>query len=119
MVLCLAIPLRKFYGLEDFITLRHLDNMGKIMLATGLIVAYGYMMEAFMAFYSADIFERYVTLNRMGGPYAAVYWSLITFNIIIPQALWSRRVRTSAAALFAVALIVNTAACGWSALSLW
>ena len=54
MVLCLAIPLRKFYGLEDFITMRHLDNMGKIMLATGLIVAYGYMMEAFMAFYSAD-----------------------------------------------------------------
>jgi molybdopterin-containing oxidoreductase family membrane subunit len=81
--------------------------MGKIMLATGLIVAYGYMMEAFMAFYSADIYERYVTLNRMGGPYAAVYWSLIACNIIIPQALWSRRVRTSAARLFAVALIVN------------
>ena len=65
MVLCLAIPLRKFYGLEDFITMRHLDNMGKIMLATGLIVAYGYMMEAFMAFYSADIYEKYATLNRM------------------------------------------------------
>jgi Ni/Fe-hydrogenase subunit HybB-like protein len=107
MVLCLAIPLRKFYGLEDFITMRHLDNMGKIMLATGLIVAYGYMMEAFMAFYSADIYDRYVTLNRMTGPYAAVYWSLIAFNIVIPQALWSRRVRSSVPALFAVALTVN------------
>ena len=58
--------------------------MGKIMLATGLIVAYGYMMEAFMAFYSADVYERYVTLNRMGGPYAVVYWSLIACNIVIP-----------------------------------
>ncbi len=83
MVLCLAIPLRKFYGLEDFITARHLDNMGKIMLATGLIVAYGYMMEAFMAFYSADTYERYVTLNRMGGPYAAVY--------VINCAMWLER----------------------------
>src|SRR6201998_710056 len=107
MVLCLAIPLRQFYGLQDFITMRHLDNMGKIMLATGLIVAYGYMMEAFMAFYSADIYDRYVTLNRMTGPYAAVYWSLIALNIAIPQALWSRRVRSSVPALFAVALIIN------------
>src|SRR5579884_223131 len=109
MVLCLAIPLRKFYGLEDFITMRHLNNMGKIMLATGLIVAYGYMMEAFMAFYSADIFERYETLNRMAGPYAAAYWSLIAFNVVIPQSLWSRRVRTSVPALFAVALVINCA----------
>jgi len=107
MVLCLAIPLRKFYGLEDFITMRHLENMGKIMLATGLIVAYGYMMEAFMAFYSADIYDRYVTLNRMTGPYAVVYWSLIALNIVIPQALWSRRVRSSVPALFAVGLTIN------------
>jgi len=64
-------------------------------------------MEAFMAFYSADIYDRYVTLNRMTGPYAVVYWSLIALNIVIPQALWSRRVRSSVPALFAVALIIN------------
>src|SRR6202163_3502321 len=70
MVLTLAIPVRKLFHLEDFITSRHLDNMGKVMLATGLIVAYGYMSETFFAWYSADIYERYMTLNRMFGPYA-------------------------------------------------
>ena len=88
----LAIPLRKFYGLEDFITLRHLDNMGKVMLATGLIVAYGYMMETFMAFYSGSQYDRYMIMNRMTGPYAPVYWILITCNIVIPlTTLWSSR----------------------------
>src|SRR5207245_10079784 len=77
MVLTLAIPLRKYYHLEDFVTLRHLDNMAKILLATGLIVAYGYMMETFMTFYSGDPFDRYVILNRMTGRYVVVYSALI------------------------------------------
>ena len=80
MVLTLAIPVRAAYKLEDFITLRHLSNMAKIMLATGLIVTYGYLMEAFMAWYSGNEFERYVTLNRMVGPYAAWYWLLLACN---------------------------------------
>ena len=71
MVLTLAIPLRKFYGLEDFITMTHLENMAKVMLATGLIVAYGYMMEAFMAWYSGNTYERFMIWNRMTGPYAS------------------------------------------------
>ena len=54
MVLMLAIPIRKIYGLEDFITERHLQNSAKVMLATGLIVAYGYGIEAFMGWYSGD-----------------------------------------------------------------
>ena len=58
MVLTLAIPIRKFYHLEDFITMRHLDNMAKVMLATGLIVAYGYVMETFMAFYSGNQYDQ-------------------------------------------------------------
>ena len=70
MVLTLAIPIRAFYGLEDFITMRHLQNMAKVMLVTGLIVAYGYMTEAFIAWYSGDTFERFMTWNRMTGPYA-------------------------------------------------
>jgi Ni/Fe-hydrogenase subunit HybB-like protein len=107
MVLTLAIPIRFVYGLEDFITVRHLENMAKIMLATGLIVAYGYAMEAFMAWYSASVYDAYMLWNRMTGPYAAVFWSLIATNIVIPQVLWIRRVRTSVKALFLVALVVN------------
>jgi molybdopterin-containing oxidoreductase family membrane subunit len=107
MVLTLSIPLRHFYGLQDFITLRHLQNMAKIMLATGLIVAYGYLMEAFSAFYSGNPYERFLMANRALGPYAVVYWSLILCNILTPQALWSRRVRSSPAALWCIAMVVN------------
>ncbi|HEX9145232.1 MAG TPA: NrfD/PsrC family molybdoenzyme membrane anchor subunit, partial [Candidatus Binatia bacterium] len=92
MVLTIAIPLRKLYGLEDLITLRHLKNMGIVMLATGLIVAYGYLMETFTAWYSGDIFEQYMMLNRMFGPYGWMYWLLVLFNILIPQALWIPRI---------------------------
>src|SRR5207244_1534404 len=77
MVLTLAIPIRAVYGLEDFITARHLENMAKVMLVTGLIVAYGYVIEAFIAWYGADKFEGFMIVNRMTGPYAPVYWLLI------------------------------------------
>ena len=109
MVLCLAIPLRKAYGLEDFITMYHLDIMAKLLLATGSVVAYGYLMEAFMAFYSADVFEAYETQNRVDGPYRVAYWCLIIFNVLIPQALWSKRVRRSVKAIFIEALFINCA----------
>ena len=72
MVLTLVIPLRKFYGLEDFITMRHIDNMAKVMLATGMIVAYGYANEVFFAWYSGNPYEQFMMLNRMTGPYAVV-----------------------------------------------
>jgi Ni/Fe-hydrogenase subunit HybB-like protein len=109
MVLTLAIPLRKFYGLEDFVTIRHLDNMAKIMLATGLIVAYGYMMETFMAFYSGNQFDIYMIMNRMTGPYAPVYWVLIACNIVIPMTLlWSAKIRRNVVALFLISLVVQT-----------
>src|SRR5712675_1172112 len=107
MVLTLAIPVRKLFGLEDFITMRHLDNMGKVLLATGLIVGYGYMMEAFSAYYSGNQYERFMILNRMGGPYAVVYWCLVACNIVTPQFLWSRKVRSKVGALFAIAMVVN------------
>jgi len=107
MVLTLAIPIRAVYGLEDFITMRHLQNMAKVMLVTGLIVAYGYLTEMFVSWYSADKFEVFVPLNRMTGPYAPFYWSLIACNIVIPQLLWLKKVRTSVPALFVIALIVN------------
>ena len=108
MVMTLAIPIRKFYNLEDFITMRHLGNMAKVMLATGLIVAYGYMMETFMAFYSGNPFDRFLIINRMiSGPYRYFYWMLIACNIVIPQIMWSRKVRNNVAILFVVSLIVN------------
>jgi molybdopterin-containing oxidoreductase family membrane subunit len=107
MVLTLAIPIRAIYGLEDFITMRHLQNMAKVMLVTGLIVAYGYMTEAFIAWYSADTYEGFVPINRLTGPYAMAYWSLILCNIVVPQALWFKQVRTHVVALFVISLIVN------------
>jgi molybdopterin-containing oxidoreductase family membrane subunit len=107
MVLTIAIPLRKFYGLKDFVTTEHLDLMAKVMLTSGLIVAYGYIMEIFMGYYSGDEYERYMTTNRMLGLYGAIYWTLILCNILIPQALWSRRVRRNAALLFCVSLVIN------------
>ncbi len=108
MVLTLAIPLRSFYKLEDFVTMRHLDNMAKMLLATGLIVAYGYMMETFMAFYSGNPFDRYMIMNRMFGPYAPWYWLLITCNIAIPMTLlWSSKIRRNVKALFCISLVVQ------------
>jgi len=107
MVLCLAIPLRAAYHLEDFITLRHLDNMAKVMLATGLVLAYGYVMEMFTAWYSGNIYEVYLALNRIAGPYAFTYYLLILCNILIPQLLWFKKIRQSPVPLFIIALIVN------------
>jgi molybdopterin-containing oxidoreductase family membrane subunit len=107
MVLTLAIPLRAAYGLEDFITMRHLQNMAKVMLVTGLIVAYGYLMEGFISWYSGNEFEQFIVVNRAMGPYALFYWALLLCNVIVPQALWSERVRSNVFVLFIIAIIVN------------
>jgi molybdopterin-containing oxidoreductase family membrane subunit len=107
MVLTLTIPLRKFYGLEDFITMRHIHNMAKVMLATGLIVAYGYMMEAFFGWYSANEYESYMIWNRMTGPYAYFYWALILCNVIVPQFLWSNKIRNNLVILWIISIIVG------------
>jgi molybdopterin-containing oxidoreductase family membrane subunit len=107
MVLTIAIPLRKAYGLQDFITMRHLENMAKVMLATGLIVAYGYFMEFFLARYSGNKFDLYLVEQRLHGPYSGYYFALILCNIITPQLLWFQKVRTNVAALFVMSLIIN------------
>ena len=107
MVLVIAIPMRRFLHLEDFITIRHLDNAAKVMLATGLILAYGYAMEVFTAFYSDDPYEIAITVDRMTGFYAPVYWSLIVLNVIVPQVLWWRRARRSVATLFILGILIN------------
>ena len=106
MVLVLAIPIRKYYGLEGMITMRHLQNAAKIMLATGLIVGYGYFFETFVAMYSGSTYERFMIHNRWFGPYAWAYWSLILFNILIPQVLWWPKIRQSTTWLFFISLVV-------------
>jgi Ni/Fe-hydrogenase subunit HybB-like protein len=108
MTLILAIPLRAAFNMKDLITMRHLENMGKLLLATGLVVFYGYVMEAFFGWYSANKYENYMTFgNRMLGPYAWSYWSLIFCNGLTPQVLWWRKMRTNTVVLFIVALIVS------------
>ena len=107
MVLNLIIPIRRIYGFQDLITIRTLNNMACVMLVTGWMVAYGYIMEAFMAWYSGEPFERYMMWNRAFGPYGWVFWLLMTVNVVIPQLLWSRWVRTHTVPLFLVALSVN------------
>jgi molybdopterin-containing oxidoreductase family membrane subunit len=107
MVLTLAIPIRAAYGLEDLITMRHIDNMAKVMLATALIVGYGYAMEAFFAWYSAAPYERFMMWNRMFGPYGWSYWVLIFINIGLVQLLWFKRVRLNTKLLFVLSLIFN------------
>jgi molybdopterin-containing oxidoreductase family membrane subunit len=107
MVLTLMIPMRMLYGLEDFINERHLNNMAKVMLASGMIVAYGYFMEQLIAWYSASTYEGFMMQNRMHGPYSTYYWALIFCNIVVPQLLWFRYFRTSMFWLFFVCQFIN------------
>jgi molybdopterin-containing oxidoreductase family membrane subunit len=107
MVLTLAIPLRAAYRLEDLITTHHLDNMAKVMLTTGLFVFYGYVMEVFFAWYSANPNEAYMMYNRATGPYAPYYWLLLICNGLVPQLLWSPRLRASVPLLFVISLVVS------------
>jgi molybdopterin-containing oxidoreductase family membrane subunit len=106
MVLMLAIPIRKIYGLEDFITQRHLDNSAKVMLATGLIVAYGYAVEMFMGWYSGSQHDAFLLWNRLHGPYSVFYLMLWACNIVIPQVLWIRKVRNHPLGLFMVSGVI-------------
>jgi len=106
MVLMLAIPIRKFYGLEDFITDRHLNNSAKVMLATGLIVAYGYAIEAFMGWYSGNRYDSFLLWNRLHGPYSFFYYLLLTCNLAIPQVLWIRKLRSSPLWLFIISGVI-------------
>jgi Ni/Fe-hydrogenase subunit HybB-like protein len=107
MVMTLLIPLRTIYRLEDFITPRHLDNMAKVMLATGLFVAYGYLTEAFTAWYSGNGIERFWLINRTNGPYTVMFWALMLCNIVVPQALWFGRVRAQPLLLLSISLVIN------------
>ncbi|MCW5943194.1 MAG: polysulfide reductase NrfD [Fimbriimonadaceae bacterium] len=107
MVLTFAIPVRKWYALEHVITMKHIEWMAKIMLATGLFVFYGYLTEVFFAFYSGVEWERFMMMNRMTGPYWWAYWTLIFCNGLVPQILWSKKIRQNTAILFVVCMFVS------------
>jgi len=106
MVLCLAIPIRAIYGLQDFITERHLETSAKVMLGTGLIVAYGYGMEAFMGWYSGNRYDSFLMWNRLHGPYRLWYLALLICNIALPQLLWLKKFRVSTGLLWLWSFIV-------------
>jgi Ni/Fe-hydrogenase subunit HybB-like protein len=108
MVLTLGIPLRELYKLHDFITPRHIENCCKVMLVTGLIVVYGYMCEAFFGWYSGNEYERFMVKNRQYyGPYAWSYWLLLLCNFIVPQLLWSKKMRNNLGVVFTVVMFIN------------
>ena len=108
MVLTLLIPLRKIYGLENMITMHHIENMSKVMLVTGLIVVYGYACEAFFGWYSGNVYERFMLKNRMWyGPYAWSYWALLLCNFIVPQLMWSKKFRRHLGVVFVTCMFVN------------
>jgi Ni/Fe-hydrogenase subunit HybB-like protein len=107
MVLTIAIPLRAVYGLTDFVTDRHLDIMARIMLVTGLIVDYSYLIEHFVGWYSGNQFEEFLLRDRFVGPYGTIYWLLLACNVGVTQLLWFRRVRTTPWLLFIVSILIN------------
>jgi molybdopterin-containing oxidoreductase family membrane subunit len=107
MVLILAIPLRAFYHMKDLITMKHLENMAKVMLATGNVVFYGYLMELFFGYFSGNEYERYMTVNRMLGDYGWTYWTLLFCNGVATQILWFKKYRTHIPTLFIVSVIVS------------
>ncbi|MGZ5543861.1 MAG: NrfD/PsrC family molybdoenzyme membrane anchor subunit [Limisphaerales bacterium] len=107
MVLNLIIPIRRIYGLQNLITTRTLNNMAVITLVTCWMVTYGYIMEAFMAWYSGAAYDKGSMHDRAFGEYGWIFWILMTVNCVIPQLLWSRKIRTNDIALFFVALSAN------------
>jgi molybdopterin-containing oxidoreductase family membrane subunit len=107
MVLTLLIPIRKWYKLEHLITIKHLENMAKIILLTGSMVGYAYSMEFFIAWYSGNPFESYAFINRAFGDYAWAYWIMVSCNVITPQFIWFKKIRRSPLALFILSIFVN------------
>ena len=90
MVITLMVPLRRLCGLKDMVTVRHLENMCKLMLATSLLIGYAYVTELCIAWYGGNGFEQYAFLNRSTGPYAWCFWTMVACNVLIPQLFWVR-----------------------------
>jgi Ni/Fe-hydrogenase subunit HybB-like protein len=107
MVITLLMPLRKVLGLERILTLKHFEAMAQIMILTGLIVGYSYIVEAFMAWYTGDLFERQFNAYRAFGDFGILYWLMIIFNVAVPMSFFFKKLRTNWTWLLIVAIIVN------------
>jgi molybdopterin-containing oxidoreductase family membrane subunit len=107
MVLTLMIIARRTMQLEDFITTRHLDVMAKLVLTTGSLVGLAYATEFVTAMYSGNQYEQFAFFNRALGPYAFGFWIMVSCNVLVPQLLWSARLRRSVPILFVISLLVN------------
>jgi len=107
MVVTLMVIGRKVYGLQNLITIGHLEKCNIIILVTGTIVGFAYITEFFMAWYSGVEYEQYAFLNRMSGPYWWAYWTMMFCNLVAPQIFWIKRARRSIVVMFIVSIIVN------------
>jgi len=107
MVVTLSIIARKIYHLEDFITLNHLEKMNKIMLLTGMMVGYSYMIEFFTSWYSGNLYEQFMSINRATGPYAWGYWIMVSCNVLVPQLFWFKKLRRSVPVMFIASILIN------------
>ena len=107
MVLTLIIPVRSIFKLEHIVTLRHIDVMTKIILATGSMVGYAYALEFFIAWYSGNPYEQFAFTNRAFGPYAWAYWIMVSCNVISPQLFWFKKIRHNIAAIWVITIFVN------------
>jgi len=107
MVMTLAIPARALFGLKEIITMRHLENMNKIILLTGSIVGYAYATEFFIAWYGQNQNEQFAFTARAFGPYAWAYWTMVSCNVVFPQLFWFKKVRTNIPAMFILCILVN------------
>jgi len=107
MVITLMVPARAYFGLKNLVTMRHLENVNKILLATGCIVGYAYAIEFFIAWYSGSVYEQFAFINRAFGPYWWAYWIMVTCNVVVPQLFWFKKCRTSPILMWCIAVLVN------------
>jgi len=107
MVLTLMIPARKLFGLESILKMSHIDSMCKIILATGSMVGFAYATEFFIAWYSGNLYEKFTFVNRMFGPYAWAYWTMVSCNVLFPQLFWFKKARSNLYIVFGLCILVN------------
>ena len=107
MVMTLIIPSRRYFGLQEIVTARHLENMCKIILATGSMVALAYATEFFIAWYGGNAYEFFAFINRATGPYAWAYWIMVTCNVLVPQIFWFKRARRTVWIMLVASILIN------------
>jgi Ni/Fe-hydrogenase subunit HybB-like protein len=106
-VVTLLVIAREVFKLKAYITMKHLENMNKVMLLTAMMVGYAYLIEFFIAWYSGSLYERFIFMNRAFGPYAWAYWTMMSCNVIVPQIFWFKGLRRNIKVMFVASLLIN------------